>query len=443
MDMSQARVKRAALVAGSGALLALTAATGCQDAEESDLAVAEQDQGLLFASDDVVVDWNEHTIAAITTANGYQDPMDATRVLSMVHVAMHDAVNATAYRFYQSYAFTKRDRVAHPVAAAAAAAQQVLVRLFPSQEVDLAEKLERSLADVRDGVFENRGVALGREVGDFIFALRQNDGSNEPLAYTPGDEPGDYQFTSPGFIARPEWQNVTPWALESAAQFRPEPPPALTSQEYALAYEEVRTKGDADQSTRTPDETAYAQFWYEFSDLGWNRVTRGVVEQERLGLAQSARLFALVNMAMADGYIAGWDGKFFYDFWRPVTAIHRGETDGNPNTTADLDFEPFLFTPPVQDYPSTHSVLGSAAAEVLTRFFGKRGEHIGFSMTSSSASQPNLEVRSFESFRKAARENADSRVMAGIHFRFAAEAGMELGTQIGEYAFENYLRSLY
>lgn len=420
--------------------LVLIGVAGCQGA--SDEPLEEQQQGLALIPNDVVLQWNEHTMAALTTHDGYQDPVMASRTLSMVHLAMHDAVNATAYRFYRSYAFDRRDLRAHPVAAAAAAAERVLVRLFPAQESELQAKLEQSLAAVRDGKAEQRGVRLGAQVADLVFEQREGDGSNESANYTPGNEPGDYQFTTPDLIYRPGWQNVTPFGLERADQFRPEPPPRLDSPEYALAYEEVRTKGDADHHTRTADETAYAQFWYEFSELGWNRVARVIAEQEGLGLAASARLFALVHVAMADSYIAGWDAKFFYDRWRPVTAIQRGDTDGNPATAPDASFASFLPTPPVQDYPSTHATLGAAAAEVLTRFFGHRGKYIGFSMTSSTAAEPNVEVRSFKSFRQAAQENADSRVMAGIHFRFATQAGMTLGAEIGAYVFENSLRSV-
>jgi hypothetical protein len=418
--------------------LGLCGASACGG--EAELVELESREDALFAlPKDVVLDWNDHALQAIAANDGHADPLPASRALAMVHLAMHDAVNATGYRFYRSYAFEGHDRSADPVAAAASAAERVLVRLFPAQETALREQLDASLAQVRDGRAEKRGVALGAQVGDELFALRAQDGATETVPYAPGDQPGDYQYTTPDFIAAPGWEDVMPWGLRSADQFRSAPPPALDSAAYAASYAEVSSKGHAHSTTRTADESAYAQFWYEFSERGWNRVTHVVVEQERLGLAGAARLFALVNIALADSYIAGWDSKFHYDRWRPVTAIHQAESDGNPETAADPSFASFLPTPPVQDYPSTHSALGAAAAEVLTRFFGKRGHIIDFSMTSSTASQPNVEVRSFTSFYQAAQENADSRVMAGIHFRFACEAGLTLGKRIGKYTFENYL----
>jgi hypothetical protein len=419
-------------------VLSLCAQVGC--AHEPELELDSQEDALFALPKDVILAWNDHTLQAIATNDGHADPLFASRTLAMVHLAMHDAVNATAYRFYRSYAFEGRDRSADPVAAAASAAQRVLVQLFPAQEATLLAQLGASLSQIRDGRAETRGIALGKQVADHFLQLRAQDGSTETVPYSPGDQPGDYQFTTPDFIAAPGWENVTPWGLERADQFRSAPPPALDSGQYAAAYAEVLSKGDVDSETRSADESAYAQFWYEFSERGWNRVTHVVVEQERLGLAAAARLYALVNIALADSYIAGWDGKFHYDRWRPVTAIHQGADDGNPATEAAPSFASFLPTPPVQDYPSTHSALGAAAAEVLTRFFGKRGRIIGFSMTSSTASRPDAEVRSFTSFEQAAAENADSRVMAGIHFRFACDAGLALGKHVGKYVFDNLLR---
>ena len=177
--------------------------------------------------------------------------------------------------------------------------------------------------------------------------------------------------------------------------------------------------GKINSTVRTADQTAYAKWWYEFSDIGWNRIARIQATNHNTGLYTTARMFALLNMAMADAYIAGWDSKYYYKFWRPYTAIHAAATDGNDKTKADPNWEPLIPTPPVPDYPSGHSVLGNAAATVLTHFFGN---HSPFSTTSTTAF-PAGAIRSFKSFTQAADENADSRVMAGIHFRFACDAG--------------------
>jgi len=388
----------------------------------------------------VVIDWNNRTVAAITENDNYADPLPATRVLSMVHTAIHDAVSATAHRRFHTYAYTHQDRRADPVAAAASAAYHVLAGLFPAQQPALQKSLDASLSSVPDGVSETRGVELGKNVAQLIIERRADDRSGELQPYTPGSAPGDYQYTWDGFIARPGWQNVTPWTLDASSQFRPGPPPRLGSPLYAAAFNEVKSKGEHASTTRSEDETHSARFWYEFSDIGWNRVARIVSAQRGLGLAQTARLFALVNMVMADGYIAGWDAKYFYDFWRPVTAIHAAGTDRNPATAPEPNWQPLLDTPPVQDYPSTHSVLADAAAEILASVLHQ--DDVTFEMTSSSTTQPNQEPRRWTSFTQAADENADSRVMAGIHFRFATRAGQRLGRKIGRHAFENYLRPL-
>ena len=229
---------------------------------------------------------------------------------------------------------------------------------------------------------------------------------------------------------------MTPFALQRADQFRSAPPPALGSAAYAAAFDEVKAKGRKGSAARTADETAYAHYWYEFSDIGWNRIGRVAAADRGLGLQSTARLMALVNVAMADGYLAGWDAKYHYDFWRPYTAIRAADFDLNDATTPDAAWEPELATPPVQDYPSTHSVLGAAAAEVLAAVLG---DHTTFTMQSPSAIPANS-PRTFTSFRQAAAENAASRVMAGIHFRFATKAGLEMGRDVGQWTVAKQLR---
>jgi hypothetical protein len=386
----------------------------------------------------VVSEWNENTISALTTVDGYANPLQATRALAMVHVAIHDAVNGVLSR-YEPYEFTGQDSHANPVAAAAAAAHRVLSNLFPAQQADLDAKLATSLNALPKGSRERHGLELGRQAADAIWSLRQNDGSDQFGEYTPAATLGRWQYTPPyeGFIFVPAWRFVNTWGLEQADQFRvTEAPPALTSALYATEYNEVKAKGSLTGSTRTDDQTFYAKFWYEFSDIGWNRITRIVAANHDLDLAESARLFALMNIALADSYIAGWDSKFYYDYWRPITAIRAGDTDSNDATTANAAWEPLMITPPIQDYPSTHSVLGAAAAEILGSTFG---DQTSFTTMSTSSVAPDTDVRSFTSFTEAANENADSRVMAGIHFRSAANAGQRLGRKIGDYVNQNLL----
>jgi hypothetical protein len=290
------------------------------------------------------------------------------------------------------------------------------------------------LLDAGKGPRIEAGKVLGAAVAAAILAERKTDGADASEKYAERQEPGRYRFV-PGtdFIAAPHWRSVRPFALSAPGQFRTVPPPALESAAYTKAYNEVKANGGAVSSTRTADQTAYAHFWYEFSDIGWNRVTRIVARQSRLDLWDSARLFALVSFAMADGYIAGWDSKMAHDFWRPVTAIRRAAEDRNPATEPDTNWTTLLPTPPIQDYPSTHATLGAAAAAVLIGVLGT--DAYTFTMHSPSG-LPGAAERTFTTFTAAAEENADSRVMAGLHFRFATDAGMELGRKIGAKALQ-------
>jgi hypothetical protein len=228
---------------------------------------------------------------------------------------------------------------------------------------------------------------------------------------------------------------VTPFTLRSGDQFRPDGPPALPGRKYARDYNEVQSIGERLSATRTTEQSEIARFWYEGSQVAWNRIARVVAEPRLFDVWEQARLFALVNFAMADGFIAGWNVRYVYNFWRPVTAIRAGDADGNDHTVGDPLWETFLNTPAIPDYPSTHSVLGGAAAEVLVRFFHDAA--IPFTTTSGP---PFAGItRSYRRFLEAARENADSRVYAGIHFRTATTDGLRLGRQIGAFGVRRYL----
>ncbi len=384
---------------------------------------------------DLISSWSLTAYAVIRADNEYQNPLPATRALTMMHLAMHDAINGAVAR-YARYASTANDTQADPALAAVIAAHRTLLSLYPSQKPLLDARLTETLIEAGTGAHVERAVALGEAAARHVIAKRAADGSDQAVSYQQGTRPGEYRFV-PGttFIVAPQWKSVQPFGLRSADQFRVAPPPSLVSADYASAFNEVKRLGGKSGAARTKDQSDYAAFWYELSDIGWNRVARTVARERNLDLWSSARLFALLNIAMADGYIAGWDSKLHYNFWRPVTAIRLAADDGNANTAPDKQWESFLPTPPIQDHPSTHSVLGSAAAEVLTAVIGDQTE---FAVTSGSAVADNP-VRRFYSFREAARENGMSRIMAGLHFSFAVEAGLKLGEQIGRHVVTQHL----
>ena len=388
--------------------------------------------------DELVIDWNAFAFQVFKAGNGLADPLGASRALAMMHLAMHDAANAAKPRF-APYAGVAGNVAADSAVAAVAAAHDVLATLFPDQKALIGAQLDKSLFDAGGEPGTASGVALGKQAAAAVLQKRSNDGTAVKTPYQEGSKAGEYRFT-PGFsfAALPQWRNVQPFALATPGQFRSAPPPALTSPAYAADFNEVKLVGGKGPATRrTRDETLYAAFWYEFSEIGWNRITRVVARNHRQDLWERARTFALVNVAMADAYIAGWDSKYHYNLWRPITAIRMADADGNPSTAPDAAFEPLLVTPPVQDYPSTHSALGAAAAHVLAESFGS--DRVRFTFTSTSADPANP-VRTFRSFSEAARENADSRVKAGLHFRFATTAGLKLGEEIGRHVVRHSLK---
>lgn len=391
-----------------------------------------------FATRNDVATWN--AIACDTVVAAQLDPLTNSRILAILHIAVHDAVNAIEPR-YQPYAYDRRTFFGGSLEAAiATASHDVLVTLVPARQSQLDAVYQEYMSAIPDGPAGRNGVRAGQEASARILAQRASDGSAEPVPAPNGTLPGAYRPTPPEFIppALPQWGRVTPFALRTPNQFRPVPPPALDSAQYAADYNEVRTLGQDTSAVRTAEQSQIARHWYENSPEGWNRIARVVLAQRDLNPWQAARLFALLNIAMADGFIGGFEAKYHYNTWRPVTAIQDGATDGNPGTTADAHWQPFLPTPPVPDYPSTHSVLGGAAAAVLARVF--QSDMVPFSFTSGVPFAGT--TRPYWSFSEAAHENAMSRVMAGLHFRFASQAGLQQGYEIGEYVAETALRPL-
>lgn len=390
-------------------------------------------------SNDVILEWNEVAYEAFG-GKAYQHSLMASKINAMTHLAMHDALNAI-YPVYSTYAYKGRDADANPIAAAASAAHTVLIHEIPEKKQFLDSALMQTLSEVVDDDAENRGIQLGKEAGQAIINDRLNDGSigNPMSPVEPSSDPGVYQTVPPfNIVFAPYWVDVKTFGLQRKDQFRSAPLPSLQSDEYARDFNEVKEIGKLNSESRTEDQTAYVNFWYEFSEAGWNRVVRTVALNKKLNLMETARLFALVDMALADAYIAGWDSKFYYNCWRPYTAIRNAANDGNNKTADDPTWEPAVPTPPVQDYPSTHSALGNAAATVLASILG---DQTPFTM-SSPTGLPGKETRSFTGFKQAANENADSRVKAGIHFRFACEAGQKMGDEIGKWLVDNYLKPL-
>jgi hypothetical protein len=381
----------------------------------------------------VVLVWNQTLITALANA-GTPAPI-GTRLGAIVQAAVFDAVNGIARRFTPIHVAPAAPPGASQAAAAAGAAHEALVALFPSQQAMLDAQLAASLATLgNDNRRIARGLAWGTSVADQIVAWRATDHFSDPLpVYVPGTQPGDWQPTPPGFGTQPLFRQLavtTPFALTSPSQFRPAGPPALSSARYTADFNEVKAIGNAP----TPDQAATAIFWNSDTVTAiWDRVADQVAQAHDLGLAADARLLARLNISLADTAIAIWDAKNHFDTWRPVTAIAQADADGNPDTTAQADWKPLLPTPVFQEYPSGHSGVSAAAAAILASVFGN-----DTAFTVTSAGVPGVE-RSFASFSDAVAQVNDARVFAGIHFRFACEDANRVGADVADFVNQTML----
>ncbi len=387
-----------------------------------------------------VLQWNRILLAIVRTPGAQPATIHTTRSFALMHAAIYDAVNAIA-RTHEPYLvrLTGVPRHASQQAAGAAAAHEVLAALYPVFLSSLDDELQQSLTQIPAGKVKDEGILIGRTVADRILALRINDGANaQPILYVFGSAPGDYQSTPPNFPTQPQfthWSHVTPFALERANQFRPGPPPALTSDRYSEALNEIKSLGTTNSTTATADEALTGRFWNGAIQNYWNEITQTAVLDHDLSIAQSARLFALLNLALADGVIAFYDAKYTYNLWRPVTAIRAADSDNNPDTMTDPNWLPEVGkTAPDPSYPGAHAVLSAAGAAVLISFFER--DHFNFNV--SSEVLPGVE-RSFTSLSAAAEEATLSRVFAGQHFRFDLTAGKRLGREVADFVTDNFL----
>jgi hypothetical protein len=385
-----------------------------------------------LAHADVVTEWNNAALDAIRA--GHTAPPIASRSLAILHVSIYDAVNGIT-RTHEPYLVESTvPASASREAAASAAAHETLFNLFPASASSFDVLHATILAGIPDGPHKPEGIAWGEFVANQILAARANDGNNAIVPPPDGSGPGVWVPTPPAFLPYllPQWGFVRPFAMNSSSQFRPPGAPSLDSQQYAADYEEVKELGAAIGSTRTDDQTEIALFWADGAGTEtppghWNSIAQIIAGSRGNTLEENARLFALLNIAMADAAICAWDAKYTFDFWRPVTAIAFAEPE--------LNWISFIVTPPFPDYVSGHSTFSGAAATVLPLFYGT--EDLPF--TTGSDFLPDV-YRSFATCFDAAEEAAVSRIYGGIHFRSASEDGLQAGISIGEWTGTHYLQ---
>lgn len=389
------------------------------------------------ASADVVQDWNQHAATAISPNFGGSR---AFIRLAMVHLAVYNAVNAIDGFPFESYHVPPAvTRPASRAAATAAAAHAVLVGLLPSLKIDLDAKLDASLAAIPDGEAKENGIAAGLESAGLIWALRAADGRDVTVSYSPGSGPGAWLPTPPALAAAatPEVAYVRPFALRDPWQFRVAPPPDLGSETWAKNFDIVKRMGVLTGSERTAEQTDIGRFWTDNPFLQFNRAFRTTSFARQLTLSQNARFFAMTSMAMADAYIAAWDSKFFYSFWRPVTAIRAGDTDGRADTVADSAWTPLATTPNHPEYPAAHPTLSAAAAATLEAFFGTN--EVEFVVDSTVANLTTSQ-RVFSRLSDLVEESQLARVYGGMHYPQSSHHGAILGKQVGRFLTRHYLK---
>lgn len=401
---------------------------------------------------DVAVDWNRQLLE-IAYAEDHFLTLKGVRASSMMHLAMHDALNAID-PVYEPYLLNDVEEAADPIAAAAQAARDVAVSQYADRTAAFDSLLHRWLATVPPGPARAKGIALGRAAAAAVLRARDGDGWNAEAEYRfrpPG--PGVYvEFqehsgTPPGFVFGAGWGKARPFFLQHPAQFRSPPPPAIESDAYTRAYNEVKEVGRDVSATRTPDETHLALWWKDFCENSMNRLARQIVAAESMNLRDATRLFAFVNASIHDGYVSVFENKFHHNHWRPYTATRQAAQDGNPNTVPDPDWDnTHHHTYPFPSYPSAHGTVAAAALTIFANIFGDDYPftlstpevNAGGPMSPMMGMEPP--TRSFPSFSAAAREAGLSRVYLGIHFRYDSEEGNRLGTRIGQYAWDHYLR---
>lgn len=424
------------------------------------IELKKANNGMIKSYDNsMILKWNEALSMAIDAK--LPAPVES-RIYAMVTLAMHDALNNVVPK-YETYALdnswndgkevSKKTIYQAADAAVAQAAHDVLIALYPTWKANADELLVTSLSGIMESAEKSLGIQVGKDAALAILMKRANDASPGFVSYPQGTEPGEYKSTLPyknaipnppfwpaNSVYAPNWGETEPFGLLSGDQFRPEPPYEINSPEYTADYNEVKSVGSNTSSVRTQDQTSMSMFFTDNIPSMLNRVARAMAVQENLNGWETARLFAFIQMAAADVLISTFDGAFYYNFWRPVTAIQEGDSDGNDDTEGDAVWAPLASarpTPPLPSYPSAYAAGGSAGAEIFKMYFKTDNK----SFTIGSYSLPGTE-RSYTSFSQFATEMIVSRIYAGHNFRNDEIAGEVMGKKVANFVYNNNLKPL-
>jgi membrane-associated phospholipid phosphatase len=425
------RAIRSALVLGAMAAVAAGVAAPAAAAASQGSPAAQSSVAFRPGSGQLAVDWNRELITILGTPGGQPATVHPTRSFALLQAAEYDAVTSITHAARPYLFSVPAPGGARPDAAADQAAHDTLTALYPSQKSGLDQMLAGELAAIPNGQGKQQGITVGATVARRLAALRSSDGSAAtPPPFVPGTQPGDYRPTPPNFPPPvfTNWGSITPFVLHSGKQFRPAPPPPITSVAYARALNQVKSLGQDSSTTRTADETTQAKFWGAAPIWNvWNEVTQKLAVSQHASLQRTVTVFENLDLALADATIGLYDAKYHYLVWRPVTAIQLGNTIGNPGIVGDPTWNPLAVTAADPSYPGAHATISQTAATVLSAFFGDHQQLIV-----SSDGDPGV-TRSFGSFQAAADEATLSRIFAGQHTMIDLVAGQQLGRQVAEF----------
>ena len=374
---------------------------------------------------DTVTDWN--TTAVKIIGDAIKPPGVANRAVALVQTSVYSAVNSITKRYPVTEPTVDAPADISVDAAIAAANRRMLNKLIPKSATVIDEAYNKAIGNITEGKARDAGISVGEQAVDAVLAMRTKDKMGVPEAYRPLTTPGAYVPTA--IPVSSTWSaNRLPWALTSADQFRPAPPPALNSEKWAADYNEIKVIGELNSQTRTSDQSAAAKFWVSTSPVTFHPIIRSVTEQEGRDLTRNARLFAMATQAIDDSSIAVFDAKYHYSFWRPMTAIRNGDMDGNDATERVADWKPMINTPPHPEYPCAHCIVASAIGTAIKTDLGDDP----VPMLSTSSATADGATRSWKTVDDFVQEVSNARVWEGVHYRSSTETGVEMGRLVTE-----------
>ena len=387
-----------------------------------------------MAQADVVTDWNITATDIAVAAN--LPPPPTLRVMALVQSAVYEAVNTITQRYPGDRVKLDAAPGASVEAAVAAANRAILSKLLPAQQAAIDSAYQTTVSALPDGPAKTAGIAVGDQAAAAILTLRADDGAAVPESYRPHTTPGLYVPTVIPIVS--QWPRRKPWVMASADQFRPGPPPSLTSDLWARDYNEIKALGTKNSTTRSAEQTAIARFWEATRPTIYFQVVGSVANAPGREVTQNAHLFAAVTQAMDDAAIAILDAKYHYNFWRPITAIRNGDTDGNEATEREASWTPFIETPMHPEYPCAHCILAAIVGTLLQAEIGT-GPMPTLTTTSDTAQGA---ARSWTKIDDFMQEVANARIYDGVHYRTSTEVGTDMGKKLGQLVAAKYFQPL-